>query len=105
MVSMGIGAIRKLDKSTDTPHNAGRPEPPAMNALPLPEVLLEGAQPTRQPSLPTQPSLPLATEGVQRYVWQSAFGPILIEARDGVAFVNGQRVMSMAELRGADAAS
>ncbi len=64
-----------------------------MNAPLLPEVLT-GAQPV------DQPSLPLATEGVQRYVWQSAFGPILIEARDGAAFVNGQRVMSMTELRG-----
>lgn len=39
------------------------------------------------------------TEGVQRYVWQSAFGPMLIEVRDGAAFVNGKRVLSMAELR------
>ena len=69
----------------------------AMNAPLLPEVLT-GSQPV------DQPSLPLATEGVQRYVWQSAFGPILIEARDGVAFVNGQRVASIAELRSADAA-
>jgi hypothetical protein len=69
-----------------------------MNAPLLPEVLT-GAQPA------DQPSLPLATEGVQRYVWQSAFGPILIEARDGVAFVNGQRVMLMIELREPEAAT
>jgi hypothetical protein len=35
-----------------------------------------------------QPSLPLAAEGVQRYVWQTRHGPILVEVRDGVAFVN-----------------
>jgi hypothetical protein len=51
------------------------------------------------PSPTDQSSLLLATEGVQRYVWHGAFGAMLIEARDGVAYVNGQRVMSMAELR------
>jgi hypothetical protein len=68
-----------------------------MNAPLLPEVLI-GLQPT------DQPALPLAAEGVQRYVWQSAFGPMLIEVRDGVAFVNGQRVMSIADLREAGVA-
>jgi hypothetical protein len=66
-----------------------------MNAPLLPEVLM-GAQP------PDQPALPLAAEGVQRYVWQSAFGPMLIEVRNGAAFVNGKRVLSMDELRDAD---
>lgn len=37
-------------------------------------------------------------ENIPPTVWQSAFGPILIEVRDGVAFVNGKRVMSAAEL-------
>jgi hypothetical protein len=66
-----------------------------MNAptLPLlPEVLL-GSQPA------DQPPLDLASEGVQRYVWQSAFGAILVEVREGVAFVNGDRVTSLHELR------
>jgi hypothetical protein len=66
-----------------------------MNAptLPLlPEVQL-GPQPA------DQPNLALASEGVQRYIWHSAYGDMLIEARDGVAFVNGKRVASMAELR------
>ena len=67
----------------------------ALNLL-LPEVLL-GAQPT------DQPTLALAGEGVQRYVWQSAYGAMLIEVRDGIAFVNGARVASMAELRAAEA--
>jgi hypothetical protein len=70
-----------------------------MNAhnLPLlPEVLL-GPQPA------DQPSLELASAGVQRYVWQSAFGAMLIEVRDGVAYVNGGRVTSIHKLRpGAD---
>jgi hypothetical protein len=61
----------------------------------MPEVLL-GMQPT------DQPSLELASEDVQRYVWQSAFGAMLIEVRDGIAFVNGARVASMAELRAAE---
>lgn len=65
-----------------------------MNAPLLPEVLI-GAQPA------DQPALPLVAEGVQRYVWQSAYGPMLIEVHDGSAFVNGKRVLSMAELRDA----
>jgi len=44
-----------------------------------------------------QTSLPLATEGVQRYVWKMAHGDILVEVRDGVAYVNGQRVEPIAE--------
>lgn len=56
-----------------------------MNAPLLPEVLLGTAS-------PNAPQLLLASEGVQRYVWQSQFGAILIEVRDGVAFVNGQAV-------------
>lgn len=63
-----------------------------MNAPLLPEVLL-GAHSA------DQTALPLAAEGVQRYVWEGAFGPMLIEVRDGAAFVNGQRVRPIAELR------
>lgn len=68
-----------------------------MNAPLLPEILM-GALPA------DQAALALASEGVQRYVWMSAFGPMLIEVRDGAAFVNGQRVLSLAELREAGAA-
>jgi hypothetical protein len=68
-----------------------------MNALLLPEILM-GAQHA------DQAALALASEGVQRYVWQSAFGPMLIEVRDGVAFVNGKQVLPMAELREASSA-
>ena len=69
-----------------------------MNAPLLSEVLL-----SEQTS--DQVSLPLATEGVQRYVWESAYGPMLIEVHDGATFVNGQRVLSMAELRDASPSS
>lgn len=67
----------------------------AMNAAdlqPLPEVLLG-------PHPPGQPGLNLASEGVQRYVWQSTFGAMLIEVKDGAAYVNGQRVTPIQELR------
>jgi hypothetical protein len=47
-----------------------------------------------------EPELPLVAEGVQRYVWESAFGPMLIEVHDGAAFVNGQRVEPIAETLG-----
>ncbi len=63
-----------------------------MNAPLLSEVLL-GAQPT------DRPALPMAADGVQRYVWQSAYGPMLIEVREGAAFVNGSRVTPIQELR------
>ena len=70
-----------------------------MNApvLPLPPEVLLGAQSTQQSNLD------LASEGVQRYVWQSAYGTILIDVHDGTAFVNGARVASMAELRAVEA--
>ncbi len=56
-----------------------------MNAMLLPEVLL------RRPD-DHQIALPLASEGVLRYVWESRFGSILIEVLGEDVFVNGQRV-------------
>ena len=41
-----------------------------------------------------QVELPLAAEGVLRYVWESRFGPILIEVKEGRSYVNGQAVQS-----------
>jgi len=63
----------------------------APNQSLLPEVLL-AAQPTDQPYLDP------ASVGVQRYVWQGTYGPMLIEVRDGFAFVNGDRVESIQQL-------
>jgi len=58
---------------------------PAMNAPILPEVLVQrGEHP--------QAELPLASEGVLRYVWESRFGPMLIEVRQGRAYVNEEAV-------------
>ena len=56
-----------------------------MSALLLPEVLM--LQDDRH-----QVPLPLAADGVQRYVWESRFGAILIEVVGEQAFVNGSRV-------------
>lgn len=39
-----------------------------------------------------QADLPLASEGVLRYVWESRFGQMLIETRDGQVYVNGELV-------------
>jgi hypothetical protein len=39
-----------------------------------------------------EPELPLAADGVLRYVWHSRFGEILVEVRDGKSFVNGHPV-------------
>lgn len=39
-----------------------------------------------------QAELPLATEGVVRYIWYSRFGAVLIEAREGTVYVNGEPV-------------
>ncbi|MCW5662816.1 MAG: hypothetical protein KIT35_03180 [Piscinibacter sp.] len=56
-----------------------------MNAPLLPEVLL-GVDP------PEEPQLPLACEGVQRYVWEGRYGAMLIEVKAGIVFVNGEPV-------------
>jgi hypothetical protein len=49
--------------------------------------------------------LALATEGVQRYVWEGRFGAMLIEAVDGVAYVNGERVECIDSVGDGDAAT
>jgi hypothetical protein len=56
-----------------------------MNAPLLAEVLSR-----REES--AQADLPLASEGVLRYVWEGRFGSMLIEVKDGRAYVNGQPV-------------
>ena len=56
-----------------------------MSAVLLPEII-------RPLEASPQADLPLATEGVLRYVWESRFGSMLIEVVDGVSYVNGQRV-------------
>lgn len=61
-----------------------------MRATPVNEPLLPEVL-ARQGSS-AQADLPLATEGVLRYVWESRFGPMLIEVRQGQAYVNGQPV-------------
>ena len=60
----------------------------AMNAPLHPEVLLRRE--------PTQPELALASEGVQRYVWESKFGEMLIEVSEGRMYVNGALVVPAA---------
>ncbi len=79
-----------------------------MNAPLRPEVLLrpahepagpsQGGIPqcaarryTSEPASPQQ-DLPLASEGVLRYVWESRFGAMLIEVRGEDIFVNSQPV-------------
>ena len=53
-----------------------------MNAPLLPEILLVRGD-------DRQAELPLATEGVLRYVWQNRWGSMLIEVKNGRVFVNG----------------
>ncbi|HEY2559629.1 MAG TPA: hypothetical protein VGI48_07985 [Caldimonas sp.] len=65
-----------------------------MNAA-APEILLGDHDREQMP-------LSLAAEGVLRYVWQSAFGPMLIEVRDGIAFVNGEPVTPIADTERGD---
>jgi hypothetical protein len=36
--------------------------------------------------------LPLVYQGVQRYLWECRFGPVLIEVKEGRVYVNGQVV-------------
>ncbi|MCW5634031.1 MAG: hypothetical protein KIT17_11920 [Rubrivivax sp.] len=56
------------------------PEPP-----PFSEVVIGGAE-------DAQPPLPLASDGVLRWLWHSRFGDMLIEVIGNEVFVNGQRV-------------
>lgn len=56
-----------------------------MNAPVYPERLL-------RPDDAGQVPLPLATLGIQRYVWESRFGEILIEVIGDCSYVNGQPV-------------
>ena len=56
----------------------------------LPEVVVGDVD-------PSQPGLPLVAQGVQRFVWRARHGPILIEVRDGVAYVNGDAVEPVSE--------
>lgn len=65
-----------------------------MNAPLLPKVLMP------PPAVDPRAS---AAESLPPTIWQSAFGPILIEVRDGAAYVNGKRVLSVAEMRDAGA--
>ena len=58
---------------------------PVMNALLRPDVFI-------RPEPSAQLDLPLATHGVLRHVWESRFGTMLIEARNGQIFVNGRLV-------------
>ena len=57
----------------------------AVNAPLLPEIL------ARQEARPQADLAPTA-EGVLRYVWESKFGDMLIEVKDGRSLVNGQAV-------------
>lgn len=57
-----------------------------MNAPLLPEHLLPPPGPAAEATLDLTPA------GVQRWVWRSRFGPMLIEVRDGGIYVNGGRV-------------
>lgn len=56
-----------------------------MNAPFVPEVVLRVVG-------DNQALLPLASEGIRRWVWESRYGPILIEVIANKVFVNGQRV-------------
>jgi hypothetical protein len=52
-----------------------------------PEVLLR-----RDAAAERQTPLPLASEGVQRWVWECRYGAMLIEVRGDEVYVNGERV-------------
>lgn len=57
-----------------------------MNAPLRPDLII-------RPEPSPQADLPLATPGVLRQVWESRYGPMLIEVKDGAVFVNGSRVV------------
>ena len=62
-----------------------------MNARLLPKLLaLRGDT--------VQTELPLAAEGVLRYVWENRWGSMLIEVREGRVFVNGSVVTPLIDV-------
>jgi hypothetical protein len=60
-------------------------EPTEAGASFLPDVMLS-------PDEQVEPSLPLGSDGVQRWVWRSRFGEVLIEVVGEQVLVNGQPV-------------
>jgi hypothetical protein len=60
-------------------------EPTGAEASFRPDVLLS-------PGEQLEPSLPLGSDGVLRWVWHSRFGEMLIEVAGEQVFVNGQPV-------------
>ena len=76
---------RGITFSVDRVLGRGLRTVPVMNAPLRPDVF------TRAEPSP-QLDLPLAAHGVQRHVWESGFGTMLIEVRDGQIFVNGRLV-------------
>jgi hypothetical protein len=62
-----------------------------VNAPLLPEIFA-------RPAPSAQADLPLASEGVQRYLWEGRFGPVLIEVKDGNVYVN-EKVVEPADIR------
>jgi hypothetical protein len=56
-----------------------------MDPKPPPELVIGRAD-------DAQPPLPLASDGVLRWVWHGRFGEMLIEVMGDEVFVNGQRV-------------
>lgn len=64
------------------------------HAHPIPKPVNTALFPEVRPNAAAdpQPQLPLATEGVLRYVWESKFGPMLIEVIGDEVFVNGEVV-------------
>lgn len=65
-----------------------------MNAPLFAEALTRRESPAAHPQQP----LPLVGTGVQRHLWDSRFGPILIEVIADQVFVNGDRVVPVAPL-------
>lgn len=58
---------------------------PKINAPLLPEILRRAVPSAQQ-------DLPLAAQGVQRYVWESQWGSMLIEVIGAQVFVDGKLV-------------
>ena len=61
------------------------PTPSTRSTPAVPEVVIGQAD-------DAQPPLPLASDGVLRWVWRSRYGEMLIEVMGDEVFVNGQRV-------------
>jgi hypothetical protein len=84
--------MRMLAQQAMHPPGTWAPRPPFAAVTAVAAVAAVAADVLLAADEAVEPSLPLASDGVRRWVWHSRYGAMLIEAIGTEVFVNGQRV-------------